>query len=224
MPEKPQHIGDRRPIAARSWAISQQTARLLARWGVSPNGISLAGMVGGIAAGVALALTGPEGLTRRIAFVAAALLVQLRLLANMLDGMVAIESGRASPVGELYNEVPDRVSDFATLVGAGYAHGGDVALGYVAACVALFTAYIRAMGKAATGRQEFCGPMAKQQRMFVVTVVALYCGLAPEAWQPTDAAGRGLLAVGLAVIIVLGFATAVRRLWRVARHLRQPSQ
>src|SRR5262249_46597569 len=143
------------------WAVSQQTARLLARWGVSPDGISLAGLACGIAAGVALASTEPEGFTRRIAFVAAALFVQLRLLANMLDGMVAVRSGKGSPVGELYNEVPDRLSDFATLAGAGYAHGGDVALGYVAACVALFTAYIRALGKTATGRQEFCGPMAK---------------------------------------------------------------
>jgi phosphatidylglycerophosphate synthase len=53
--------------------------------------------------------------------------------------MVAIEAGTASPVGELYNEVPDRVSDTATLIGAGYAVGGHPTLGYVAACLALFT-------------------------------------------------------------------------------------
>src|SRR5207245_4613587 len=116
----------------------------------------------------------------RVAWLAAALLIQLRLLANMLDGMVAIECRRASPVGELFNEVPDRISDVATLIGAGYAAGGDVTLGYLAACVALFTAYVRAMGKAAGANQEFGGPMAKQQRMFIVTVIAVYCAVVPD--------------------------------------------
>jgi phosphatidylglycerophosphate synthase len=215
-------VENRRPIAVRGWAVFQWMARALARTGVSPNAISVAGMVAGIAAGAALAVTAHvSGRPRGLAWLAAALLVQLRLLANMLDGMVAIEGGKASPVGELYNEVPDRVSDVATLVGAGYAVGGDVAFGYPAACIALFTAYVRAVGKGATGRQEFCGPMAKQQRMFTVTVIAVYCGLAPIGWQPTDEAGRGLMAAGLLMIVLLGLATALRRLWRVAAHLRK---
>src|SRR5262249_43557647 len=138
-----------------------------------------------------------------------------------LDGMVALESGKASRVGELYNEVPDRVSDAATLIGAGYALGGDVALGYLAACVALFTAYVRAVGKAAGARQDFWGRMAKQQRMFTVTVLAGWCGLAPADWQPRDASGHGLMAVGLLLIVILGTVTAVRRLRRVALALRQ---
>jgi phosphatidylglycerophosphate synthase len=35
-------------------------------------------------------------------WLAGALLVQLRLLANVLDGMVAVGRGIASPLGELY--------------------------------------------------------------------------------------------------------------------------
>jgi phosphatidylglycerophosphate synthase len=140
----------------------------------------------------------------------------------MLDGMVAIASGRASAVGELFNEVPDRISDTATLVGLGYAVGGNVTLGFTAACVALFTAYARAMGKVAGARQEFCGPMAKQQRMLVATLVALYCGLTPESWQPrwdVSPSSAGLPTAALVLIIVGGLATAVRRLARIARTL-----
>jgi phosphatidylglycerophosphate synthase len=219
MTEKAASALDRRPIAARNLKVFQALASWLARRGASPNGISVAGMLCGIAAGGALAATAYlEGLEQRLAFLAAAVLIQLRLLANMLDGMVAIEAGRASPLGELYNEVPDRVSDAATLIGAGYAPGGDVALGYGAACVALFTAYVRAMGKAAGAPQEFCGPMAKQQRMALITVLAVYCGLAPAAWQ----LAWGLLAAGLAVIIVGSLVTAGRRLLRIAAHLRKP--
>ena len=92
----------------------------------------------------------------------------------MLDGMVAVVSGRASKVGELYNEVPDRVSDAAVFIGAGYAWGGNVALGYVATILAIFTACVRAAGKIAGAPNEFCGPMAKQHRMLVITVACVY--------------------------------------------------
>jgi phosphatidylglycerophosphate synthase len=189
----------------------------MARRGVSPNAISLAGMICGVAAGIALSATTYAPFGERVFWLGGALLILLRLLANMFDGMVAIELGQASPIGELYNEVPDRVSDTAILIGAGYAFGGNVALGYLAACVAIFTAYIRAMGKGTGAPQEFCGPMAKQQRMAVVISVAVYCALMPASWQPT----WGLMAAGLAVIVVGGLLTAIRRLVRIARNLRQ---
>ncbi|MER3417427.1 MAG: CDP-alcohol phosphatidyltransferase family protein [Chloroflexota bacterium] len=223
MAEAPYQPTERRPIAARRWPIWQHTAKWLARRGVSPNGISLAGMGCGIAAGVALAATTYAVGWERFAWLAGATLIQLRLLANLLDGMVAIESGRASPVGELYNEVPDRVSDAATLIGAGYAVGGDAVLGYVAACIALFTAYVRALGKAVGAPQDFCGPMAKQQRMALLTLVALYCGLTPADWQPIwgDPPRQGLAAAGLLVIALGSLLTAIRRLVRIAANLKR---
>ncbi len=68
-----------------------------------------------IAAGPALGLTSVE--YNRLFWLIAALGAQLRLTANMLDGMVALVSARASKVGELYNEVPDRVWDAAVFIG-----------------------------------------------------------------------------------------------------------
>jgi phosphatidylglycerophosphate synthase len=165
-----------------------------------------------------------NGWEQRLAWLAGALFIQLRLLANLLDGMVAVEFKKASPVGELYNEVPDRISDVVTLIGAGYAVGGDPALGYLAACVALFTAYVRAMSKAAGAPNDFRGPMAKQQRMFTVTVVAIYCGLAPLDWQPLLASRWGQIAIGLAVIVVLGSLTALRRLWHASLFLKNQAR
>lgn len=221
MADDPYQPTERRPIAARRWPIWQRTAVWMTRRGISPNSISLAGMACGIAAGAALAATAYVGDWERLAWLAGAALIMLRLIANLLDGMVAIESGRASPIGELYNEVPDRVSDMASLVGAGYAIGGDVVCGYLAACAALFTAYIRVMGKAVGAPQEYCGPMAKQQRMTLLIVVALYCGLAPRDWQPTldTSGGTGLIALVLVVIAIGGLLTALRRLARIAVNL-----
>lgn len=161
----------------------------------------------------------------RLAFIGAAVLMQLRLAANMLDGMVAVECHKASPVGELFNEVPDRVSDTAAFVGAGYAVGSHPVLGFTAALLALFIAYLRAQGKVAGAHQEFCGPMAKPQRVFALTALALYCGLAPVPWQPELAwpPRLGLMGIGLAVIIIGEVWTAGRRLRRVVQALKGTS-
>jgi phosphatidylglycerophosphate synthase len=209
---------ERRPIASRNLRASQAIAGWLARRGVSPNTISVFGMFVSVAAGLAFWSTSAAPSTERLAWLAGAILVQMRLLANMFDGMVAIASGKASRVGELFNEVPDRVSDAATFIGLGYAAGGSPTAGYLAALVAVFTAYVRAMAKAAGGPQDYCGPMAKPQRIFVVTLCAGYLALAPQTWQPSWQ-GWGLAALALALIIVGGLLTSVRRLAHIATFL-----
>jgi phosphatidylglycerophosphate synthase len=187
---------------------------------VSPNAISIAGMCACIAAGLALALTSVE--YNRVFWLIAALGAQLRLTANMLDGMVAVVSGRISKVGELYNEVPDRVSDAAVFIGAGFAWGGNVALGYIATILAIFTAYVRAAGKIAGAPNEFCGPMAKQHRMLVITVACVYSAVVPRSWQIFYFANLeiGVMALALSLIIAGCQVTVIRRLQRIARGLR----
>jgi phosphatidylglycerophosphate synthase len=123
--------GDRRPISSRDWKFSGLAARWLASRGVSPNAISVAGMVAGLAAGGCFALTIHLPHLDRLFWFIGAVCVQARLLANMLDGMVALESKRSSPIGELYNEVPDRISDAAALIGLGMA--SNLSLGFSAA-------------------------------------------------------------------------------------------
>jgi phosphatidylglycerophosphate synthase len=224
MPQKSYPPTDRRPIASRERKIWQRLAAFLAERGVSPNGISMAGMVAGIIAGGLLAATSiaAEAWLQRGLWLLAAVGIQLRLLANMLDGMVAIATGKASPLGELYNELPDRVSDVAIIVGAGFAVGGLPAFGYLASCIAVLTAYVRAVGKAAGASDLFVGPMAKPHRMFVLTLVALAMAGMPQEWQPQWGAGgkAGLAALGLAIILVGGLWTVARRLARIVRHLK----
>ena len=138
---------DRRPIATRNRKWAQHATAWLASRNISPNAISIAGMCACVIGGIALGLT--SIVDYRILWLIAALGAQLRLTANMLDGMVAIASSRTSKTGELYNEVPDRISDAAVFIGAGFAWGGNVTLGYIATILAIFTAYVRAAGKIA---------------------------------------------------------------------------
>ncbi|WP_439576903.1 CDP-alcohol phosphatidyltransferase family protein [Elioraea sp.] len=207
----------RRPIAARNLAVTGAVAGWLIHRSTSPDAISAAGMLAAIVAGCAFAATAWVETGAGALWVAGAVLVQLRLLANLLDGMVAVGRDIASPRGELWNEVPDRVSDTAVLVGLGVA-GGSWALGLAAALAAMATAYVRAVGKAAGGPSDFRGPMAKQQRMAIATLVALWCGLAPASWQ-VSWIGLSLPALALVVITALSIVTAGRRLAGIARAL-----
>ena len=106
--------------------------------------------------------------------------------------MVAVEGGKSSPVGALYNELPDRLSDSLLLVPIGYA-AGVAWLGWAAALLAALTAYIRAVGGSLGLPQDFSGIMAKPQRMALLTF-----GLAAQAVEGPLAGTRySLLAAGL---------------------------
>ncbi len=208
---------DRRPIATRNRKWAQAATVCLASRNVSPNAISIAGMCACIVAGIALGATSIADY--RVLWLIAALGAQLRLTANMLDGMVALASGRASKTGELYNEVPDRISDAAVFIGAGFAWGGNVTLGYIATILAIFTAYVRAAGKIAGAPNEFCGPMAKQHRMLVITLICLYSAITPRSWQmiTLNESQIGVMSLGLVIIIAGCAITVIRRVCRITR-------
>jgi phosphatidylglycerophosphate synthase len=220
MEEAPRYGIDRRPIATRNRKWAQDATAWLASRNISPDAISIAGMCACIIGGVALGLT--SIVDYRILWIIGALGAQLRLTANMLDGMVATASSRTSKTGELYNEVPDRLSDAAVFVGAGYAWGGSITLGYVATILAIFTAYVRAAGKIAGAPNEFCGPMAKQHRMLVITLICAYATITPRSWQMItfNNSQIGVMTLGLVVIVVGCVITVVRRLSRIAQVLK----
>src|SRR5262245_63780123 len=90
MQQVPSSAIDRRPIATRNRKWAQAATAWLASRNVSPNAISIAGMSACILAGVALGMTSIADY--RILWLVAALGAQLRLTANMLDGMVAVTS------------------------------------------------------------------------------------------------------------------------------------
>jgi phosphatidylglycerophosphate synthase len=202
-------VVDRRPIAARQLRPVILVAEWLVRRRASPNGISIIGMICALLAGCSFAVAPAHPWM----WLLGAALVQARLMANLLDGMVAIGRAIASPVGELFNEVPDRVSDTAVLAGVGLA-AGIPWLGVAAALAAMATAYIRVLGKASGRPSDFSGPMAKQHRMAVITALSLWCTFAPAAYT-----ARAPMAA-LVLILILATFTAGRRLLRLARAMR----
>ncbi len=203
-------VTDRRPISARDNPLSQRVTLLLVRLGISPNAISIASVVLSLGAAICLLLTAGES-SQPVLWGLAAILIVLRLFANMFDGMVAVETGVTSPLGDLYNEVPDRISDVIIFVSAGYAAGSMEILGYVAALCSLFIAYVRALGNSIGVTGLFIGPMAKSHRMFTLAGVCLAIAFFQE-FLPSQQA----LTWGLLVIVIGSILTIVRRLRQIA--------
>lgn len=206
---------NRRPLASRDTAWARTLTRWLARTPMTPNRISMASIVAAVLAGVGFWLAGgAEGTQRPVLLIFAALFCQLRLLCNLLDGMVAIEAGRHASDGAFWNEFPDRVADIAILLGIGYGVGLP-ALGWAAAAIAVLTAYTRALGQANGLPADFSGPMAKPHRMALVTVAAAISLFAP-LWNGRDEA----LTIALWLIALGGVLTTLRRAARQVRALR----
>jgi phosphatidylglycerophosphate synthase len=207
--EKNAAAADRRPLTSRSssWAIFLANALIRAR--ASPNTISVVSVFFASLGAYLLVCVPTVG-----GLVGAAACVQLRLLCNLLDGMVAIEGKRQSPTGALYNEVPDRIADSLFIVALGYAID-ESTLGWYGALAAALTAYIRVLGGALGLKQDFRGPMAKPHRMAVLTagcvLGAIELRLAGSHWILTAAAW--IIAIGSTV-------TCGTRALAIARQLR----
>jgi phosphatidylglycerophosphate synthase len=175
---------NRRPLKTRNAKWAGALAGTLTRLGITPNSISVFSCVFAAIAGASLWYVGrlQADWQIRCFLVMAACGVQLRLLCNMIDGMVAIEGGCRTKSGEMFNELPDRISDALIFIGAAYAVPGfswNLELGWSVAVLAVVTAYIRALGVTMGAGQQFLGPMAKPHRMFTLTVTCLLGAIIP---------------------------------------------
>lgn len=219
-PDADDPVANRRPLASRRLGIVRRLAAGLARARVTPNAISLAGIGFALLAGLALLQAGRPGPLRLAAtpwpaaWLVAAVLVQLRLLGNLLDGLVAVEGGLGAPTGALFNEVPDRVEDTAILAGFGVAAGWPI-LGLWAALAAMGCAYVRQVGGGLGQPQCFLGPMAKQHRMAAVTAGCLL-----GFGEAVAGGGPGLPGIVLWLVLLGSLVTIVRRLRHIAVGLR----
>ena len=206
----------RRYLKTREQRWPRTIATALGNWGFRPNGVSVLSIVFAAAAGFALWRFGVVGGSWRL-LVAAAVGIQLRLLCNMLDGLLAVEGGFKSKLGDLYNEIPDRIADVAILVGAGYAVAsqpyGEI-LGWSAAVLAVLTAYVRLLAGSLGAQQLFIGPMAKQHRMFVVTLGCLIGAVEYGRFGTARAVWLALI-----VVVVGSVITFARRLMRLGSEL-----
>ncbi len=167
----------RRPLKVRGASWSKSIASYLSKKSITPNQISIASIFFAICSAIFILLI-PSASSYQIWLfpILSALFIQMRLLSNLFDGMVALEGGKSTKSGELYNDIPDRISDSILFIALGYSItvvSWSVELGYLVALFAMMTAYIRVLGSSMGAGSCFKGPMAKQHRMAIVTFALL---------------------------------------------------
>lgn len=178
-------------------------ARGLARLGITPNAVTLAGLAGNVLAAIWLA----QG---RITWAGWLLLVIWPL--DALDGALARLRGSPSPFGGVLDSVTDRYAEL--LVWGGllvyYLSQADpipVILIYLAAGGSLMVSYTKARGEAQGFRVE--GGLLTRVERFLVLVPCLIIN-------------RPLIAIW--AIALLANVTALQRLWLIFRQASTPAQ
>lgn len=221
-----EHLASRRSLKSRDTRWAHALAGWLVRSGVSPNAISVLSVLFAAGSMACFMVAGDQSSTAGIlgVWLGALACIQLRLLCNLMDGMVAVEGGKGSAVGAIFNDAPDRVADVLIMVGAGYSGAGDpgvvklfhvIPMGWCCAVVSVWTAYIRVLGASLTGKHDFRGPMAKQHRM------AMLCGgTLIELTQHLLGWERWGILTALSLIFFGGLWTCWRRLTTLAQALR----
>lgn len=215
----------RRPLRTRDASWARTVAAQLAAAGVRPNTVSLMSLVSSAIGAMILVTAGhiASPMLTTVLFLAVAVCIQLRLLCNLFDGMIAVEGGFRTKSGELFNDAPDRLSDALFLIAAGYAAAPlcphIATLGWAAALASAWTAYVRYLGATMGPGQSFLGPMAKPHRMALLTagcvIAAVECWLWPRGWT---------LAVVLVVIVLGAALTIARRLMAIYREVENADE
>jgi phosphatidylglycerophosphate synthase len=205
----------RRPIADLFRATAHGAVRVCVRCGIHPDAVSYGSIIASAFAALCFWLAGE----RLWLLIPAVAFCYLRLWLNMLDGMVALASGKASLRGEILNDLPDRVSD--VLIFVGVAHSGLcwLTLGYWSAIAALLTAYVGTLGQAVGSQRQFGGIMSKPWRM-----VALHIGawlLLMNVWLGGNGKVGPLSILDWTLIVIIAgcVQTVAVRLSRILRDL-----
>jgi phosphatidylglycerophosphate synthase len=182
-----------------SQAIVVPVARWLVRHRISADIVTWAAVPIALVGGICLALSA----TAPGLLLVVPLAATLRLGLNLLDGMVARESGATHPLGELWNELGDRLADTLFIGGLAFHPQVDPRLALGAVIAAILASYIGITARAAGGRRQYGGLMSKPGRMATLSVAALMTLVTGDpAW----------LTVAAWVILVGAVLTAIVRI------------
>lgn len=133
--------------------------------------------------------------------------------------MVAVEHGKKTILGDIFNDAPDRIADILILIGASHLSTSvfRYELGWLCALLAVLTAYLRTLAGAVGAKQRFLGPMAKQHRMFVITAACAVLALTP----PIHCEDYNVMDFALLIVAIGSVITCYRRLRAMVTDLKE---
>jgi len=147
---------------------------VLAKAGITANGVTLFAVFVSIAAGAALCLS--KGAAWALFLIPVVLFVRMAL--NAIDGMLAKEHAMKSDLGALLNEMGDVVSDAALYLPFAVIGGIDSVWIVLFVIVAIFTEMVGVLAVTLQRERAYDGPMGKSDRAFVMGALslAMACG------------------------------------------------
>ncbi|MBI4294685.1 MAG: CDP-alcohol phosphatidyltransferase family protein [Chloroflexi bacterium] len=186
----------------RAYRVTDAAGRLLARLGLTANGITVLGFLLSMGAAYLIA----------VGYLAwAALVVVAAGICDVLDGALARLRG-SSKFGALLDSTLDRLSEGALLFGVMVFYGGQgdtgkMLLTYVALVGSVLVSYIRARGES-LGLSYKGGLLTRAERIVVLVLGLLLNSIS---------GGRSLVAA-LWLLMAFSYFTSAQRLWYFYRH------
>jgi CDP-diacylglycerol--glycerol-3-phosphate 3-phosphatidyltransferase len=148
-------------------ALLQPLLQRMRKWGVSPNLLTLLGILLSLAMGI-YALYGD----RTIALILMPI-VLLRMALNALDGMMARQYNLQSKMGALLNEMGDVVSDIVLYYPLYVLFAMDQIWVMCFLLLSVLNEFAGLLGQALGGARRYDGPMGKSDRALVMGVLSL---------------------------------------------------
>lgn len=198
------------------WCITPVVNGMI-KIGITPNAITLLGLVLNILAAVILVYGGMEHVGELSYLGWAGAVILFAGLFDMMDGRVARVGGMSSTFGALFDSVLDRYSELVTLFGfffwlvlSGYTWGAIIT--FIALIGSIMVSYVRARAEG-LGIECKVGLMQRPERVVLTAVGALLA-----CWLDSPSFDGVLLFVwDMGIIALLANLTAF---WRIA-HCRK---
>lgn len=187
-------------------AVLEPPARLLLRWHVSPDAITVLGTVLAVATALICFPTGR--------FILGPLLITLFAFSDLLDGTMARMSGTSGPWGNFLDATLDRIADGAifgglVLWGALNDEIGVTAAALLCLVMGQVTSYAKARAEA-VGATANVGIAERAERLIVVLLAVFITGFGVPYVLP----------VALWILGALGLVTVIQRIWAVRGQLK----
>jgi CDP-diacylglycerol--glycerol-3-phosphate 3-phosphatidyltransferase len=189
--------------------VVEPVARGLLRLGISPDAITVLGLLG--------TCVGALVFFPQEKWLLGTLVVILFIFSDLLDGTMARLSGRAGPWGAFLDSTLDRVGDAAILGGIamGLVHGGDdrsaaVAIGCLVGGLVVSYAKARAEG---LGAECNVGIAERTERLIIQGIGVVLFGFGVPYALP----------IALWVLLALTWITVGQRIWHVRKQLLRPT-
>jgi CDP-diacylglycerol--glycerol-3-phosphate 3-phosphatidyltransferase len=204
------------PMHMGYWAMIPM-ARACIALGVSANAVSWLSLVSGVAAGASIGLSHLG---------VGAVLAVVSSVCDALDGMIARETGTASDSGEVLDATVDRYVELSFLGGVALHERADapaLGLAFAATTGAVMVSYATAKAEALHVEAPRGAMRRPERAVYLILGVALapITSLLSARWSLPARFDDLPALTALALVAAVGNASAVRRLYCVARSVRK---